>query len=251
MKKKILALCLCIAMLAVAIVGGTLAYFTDTDDATNTFTVGNIAIDLVENFEQDSELMPGIDVKKEVYINNTGDNNAYVWYEYLIPAELDSTDGSTGTNNVLHVNAYGRTWDAYRENSNYWAEGQTAALPVEQTWDHDPDVELAGLVGPQGFIGTETIDGIEYNKYVVLYHGIVAPNAGTSIAMSKVYLDPKVDATVENGVTTYWLVESGVKTKIDFDLENTQIIVRAYGIQEQGFADVYEAYTAYAAQYNP
>ena len=250
MKKKILALCLCVAMLAIAIVGGTLAYFTDTDTETNTFTVGNIKIDLVENFQQDSELMPGLDIPKEVYINNVGDNAAYVWYEFLIPAALDSTDGSTGTNNVLHVNAYGRTWDTYRENSKYWADGQTAALPLEQTWDHDPNVELAELIGPEGFIGTETIDGIEYNKYVVLYHGIVNPNAGTSIAMSKVYLDPKVDATYDDeGNVTYWLVENGVKTEVDFDLEDTQIIVRAYGIQEVGFNDVYEAYTAYNVQY--
>ena len=48
MKKKILALSLCVVMLAIAIVGGTLAYFTDTKSATNTFTVGNVKIDLIE-----------------------------------------------------------------------------------------------------------------------------------------------------------------------------------------------------------
>ena len=40
MKKKILALCVVISLAAVAIIGGTLAYFTDTETATNTFTVG-------------------------------------------------------------------------------------------------------------------------------------------------------------------------------------------------------------------
>lgn len=49
MKKKILALSLCVVMLAIAIVGGTLAYFTDTKSATNTFTVGNVKIDLIES----------------------------------------------------------------------------------------------------------------------------------------------------------------------------------------------------------
>ena len=49
MKKKITAICLCVALLAVAIVGATLAYFTDTDNATNTFTVGNVSIDLIES----------------------------------------------------------------------------------------------------------------------------------------------------------------------------------------------------------
>ena len=35
MKKKITALCLCVALLAVAVVGASLAYFTDTKTATN------------------------------------------------------------------------------------------------------------------------------------------------------------------------------------------------------------------------
>ena len=48
MKKKITALCLCVALLAVAVVGASLAYFTDTDNATNTFTVGNVKITLDE-----------------------------------------------------------------------------------------------------------------------------------------------------------------------------------------------------------
>ena len=49
MKKKILALSLCVVMLAIAIVGSTLAYFTDTKSATNTFTVGNVSIKLIES----------------------------------------------------------------------------------------------------------------------------------------------------------------------------------------------------------
>lgn len=49
MKKKVAALCLCVALLAVAVVGASLAYFTDTKSATNTFTVGNVKIDLIES----------------------------------------------------------------------------------------------------------------------------------------------------------------------------------------------------------
>ena len=49
MKKKLTALCLCVALLAVAVVGASLAYFTDTKSATNTFTVGNVKIDLIES----------------------------------------------------------------------------------------------------------------------------------------------------------------------------------------------------------
>ena len=49
MKKKVTALCLCVALLAVAVVGASLAYFTDTKSATNTFTVGNVSIKLIES----------------------------------------------------------------------------------------------------------------------------------------------------------------------------------------------------------
>ncbi len=49
MKKKILSLSLALAMAAIAVVGGTMAYFTDTDAETNTFTVGNVSIDLIES----------------------------------------------------------------------------------------------------------------------------------------------------------------------------------------------------------
>ena len=49
MKKKLTAIFLCVALVAIAVVGASLAYFTDTDSATNTFTVGNVKIDLIES----------------------------------------------------------------------------------------------------------------------------------------------------------------------------------------------------------
>ena len=49
MKKKITAIFLCVALVAIAITGASLAYFTDTKSATNTFTVGNVKIELLES----------------------------------------------------------------------------------------------------------------------------------------------------------------------------------------------------------
>ncbi len=239
MKKKILTLCLIVALAATAVVGGSLAYFTDTDEADNVFTSGKVDITLIENFdENNANLLPGKvnAVTKEVSIKLEDDSqDAYVWYEYLIPAAVDSVDGSTGTNNIVHVNALGRTWDTYRENEAYWAEGQTEALPLEQTWDHTT------VGGPEGYVGQETIDGVLYNKYVVLYHGKMTAGQETSIAMSQVYLDAKVDCDADTGIYSI----DGVD--IDFDLTELHILVRAYAIQAAGFADVYAAYEAYNA----
>ena len=46
MKKfsKIIALVLVVALVAIMVVGGTLAYFTDNDAKTNTFTMGDVKI---------------------------------------------------------------------------------------------------------------------------------------------------------------------------------------------------------------
>ncbi len=49
MKKKLTAIFLCIALVAIAIIGASMAYFTDTKNVTNTFTVGNVKIDLIES----------------------------------------------------------------------------------------------------------------------------------------------------------------------------------------------------------
>lgn len=251
MKKKLTAIFLCVALVAIAIVGASLAYFTDKDEATNTFTMGNVKIDLQETFDKENAVLrPGSQttnkIEKKVWIENTGSEKAYVWYEWYIPSVLDSIDGSTGTNNVLHVNSNGSSWDKYRENTNYWPEGQTEALPLEKTWDHDPEVELKLNVGPEGFIRQETIGGIQYNVYLVLYHGVLEPEAETSVAMNGAYLDSKVDNAVDADGNVYYTINGD---KIDYDFtKGVNIIVKAYGIQAEGFADVYAAYNAYAAQ---
>lgn len=244
MKKKIMAIALCVALLAVAIVGASLAYFTDTDNATNTFTVGNIDITLNELFDaNNARLLPGSSsttaVQKEVTITlEDGSEDAYVWYEWLIPSALD--DVNSASNNILHVNSYGYTWDDYKDNPSYWPDGMPGLpLPLEQTWDHDPDEEISSVQGPNGFLGTETIDGIEYNKYLVLYHGKLTAGDVTTPGMKQAYLDKRVDTNAAGQYTFNGNV-------IDFDFTNgIKIIVRAYGIQADGFANVYAAYTAY------
>lgn len=88
MKKKIVALCLCVALAVVAIGGATLAYFTDTKTADNTFTMGNVQIKLdetnVNNPEGDRvtsntyNVYPGAVVTKDPIVHNIGKNGAYI-----------------------------------------------------------------------------------------------------------------------------------------------------------------------------
>ncbi len=62
-KKTILVAAIAVMLVAALVVGGTLAYFTDKSDAkVNTFTVGNVKIDLTEtawNANESRTLVPG------------------------------------------------------------------------------------------------------------------------------------------------------------------------------------------------
>lgn len=85
-KKKIISLCLVVCLLATAI-GGTLAYFTDTDSEKNTFTVGNVDIEVSETNKINGvevtgnafeNVMPGTEITKKAVVTNNSSEDAYV-----------------------------------------------------------------------------------------------------------------------------------------------------------------------------
>ena len=53
-KKKIVSLCLVLALLLTAAIGGTMAYFTDNEKETNVLTVGNVDINLEEYMQDEN-----------------------------------------------------------------------------------------------------------------------------------------------------------------------------------------------------
>lgn len=83
-KKTILVAAIAVMLVAALVVGGTLAYFTDKSDAkVNTFTVGNVAIDLKEPSWKENEshtLLPGVSYAKDPTITvKEGSQDAYVF----------------------------------------------------------------------------------------------------------------------------------------------------------------------------
>lgn len=79
MKKKIVTLCVVICLLAVAAIGGTLAYFTDNETATNVFTMGKVDIELTETeWVAPDAVYPGIGYKKNPVVKNVGDDSAWI-----------------------------------------------------------------------------------------------------------------------------------------------------------------------------
>ena len=85
-KRKILITAF--ALLTLFLIGGTMAYFTDTETVTNTFTLGNVDITLTEpNFvaANATGLMPGSVVAKNPIITNVGASSAYVFLKVTEP----------------------------------------------------------------------------------------------------------------------------------------------------------------------
>lgn len=84
MNKKIITAGLAGALAVTALVGGSLAYFTDKDNKVNTFTVGNVDITLTEpNWEGNGSAdapaaYPGEPLAKDPTVTNDGANPCFV-----------------------------------------------------------------------------------------------------------------------------------------------------------------------------
>ena len=87
-KKRFVAILLCMTLVALAAIGATFAYLTDTKTVDNTFTMGNVKITLDETNVNDPEgdrvtrntynVYPGAVVTKDPIVHNTGKNAAYI-----------------------------------------------------------------------------------------------------------------------------------------------------------------------------
>ena len=90
-KKKIVTLAIAAVIAVMAIAGASLAYFTDTKTAENTFTMGNVKITLDETDVTDPEgdrvtaneygledVYPGAELVKDPTVHNVGKNSAYI-----------------------------------------------------------------------------------------------------------------------------------------------------------------------------
>lgn len=95
-KKTVLA---AVILLLMFVVGGAIAYFTDTDTKTNTFTIGSVDITLTETGwdaltdtdtdgipDAAEDMMPGESVTKDPLVNNISTKNpAYVFVKVEVP----------------------------------------------------------------------------------------------------------------------------------------------------------------------
>ena len=96
MKKKTLALVLALTLLVSGVVGGTLAWLTDqTAEVKNTFTVGDINIDLTET-TTDYKMVPGNTIAKDPTVTVKANSEA-CWLFVKVTESTDLKDFITYT----------------------------------------------------------------------------------------------------------------------------------------------------------
>ena len=197
--KKFLALLLVMVMCVGAGIGGTLAYLTDRDSEVNVFTSGNVDIELTGDFKEAfaKKLLPGVVIEKSIAIKNLGSENAWVFYAYGVPTEIDE---------VVEVVFSG----------DNWAANNTAFED----------------------------DGFTY--HVVGYTPVTVEGVETTTSKLSFKLKEAVDVIDGKWV----LVEGGNITAIDWAADKApEIRLNAYGIQQDGFADVNAAIAGYINQW--
>lgn len=212
-KKRFVAILLCVTLVALAAIGATFAYLTDSKTVNNTFTMGNVKITLDETdiknpngarvTSNEYNVYPGAVVTKDPIVHNTGKNAAYI--RATINVE----------NWMNNCAAYYPEFGIAYPSAGY---EQSLLLLVD------------ALGNGWSIVGVETGKPFELGnfsaKFILKYDGTLASGADTTAMFNQV----KVPAGIKNGN--------------DFGA----ITVVAQAIQADGFENWEDAFAAYDAK---
>lgn len=252
--KKALALVLCALMLVAASVFGTLAYLTDTDAVTNTFTVGKVDIKLdeadvniygeaIDDAERvaanEYHLIPGHTYTKDPMVTVlAGSEESYVrmMVEINFSKELDEIfdpngeELPNGAELISIFNGYDETNWAYVGN-------------IEDTTNNTRTYEFR-------YVG---------EAYKGSKDGTVAKTREDTHEDNKPLTDKaeiKLDPLFDSFTVPTWFNNADLEKLIELNEDGTiknqfTINVTAHAIQADGFADADAAWAAFAEQLNP
>ena len=278
MKKKLTAIFLCVALVAIAIVGASLAYFTDTDEATNTFTVGNVKINLIESrYHRQGSGGTGDTSIPAPAQNASGMKYISDGTKAFTDAEIQ-TDAETYMNDYLAVKGKnmvpGRNVVKCPYVVNTGANDAYIRIRVmiPSAANNDfVDVKDGGVITNQwcstAFVNGEFIDkkgggwdnspaidkasvtkdGVTYDVYTFTRKEPLAPGAMTEwnvwnfIGINKTATAADIQTAIDTGAIKTFKTDSSVTLTLN-------VLVEADAIQAEGFDDAAAAWTAFDAQ---
>lgn len=272
-KKTILVAAIAVMLVAALVVGGTLAYFTDKDDATNTFTVGNVDIELLES--QYHRVNAGIS-NEEAKGQTEPISGGYLW---AADVNMQGTPENTPNYKTSEETWRGQYFsdeqikdDAANYEKGYFAQHSQNMVPgsnvrkcpyVKNTGHNDAYVRVRVLIpvslfdvidnGPSYWTTTAMNEGQVTSVAVDTYNhegaeAVAKVKRGT---IEYYEYDFTYTKALKPGEMTFWNVWGNIAINKDAttdqlaNVDSFNVIVEADAIQADGFANAADAFAAF------
>ena len=246
MRKKLVALSMAVLMLAVAVIGGTLAYFTATTETkTNTFKVGNVDIKLTEDKWSEAEshtLVPGKSYEKNPTITVAeGSQDAYVFLEMTI----------NKYNSLLWVMAADASADPQIDFTIFKADGSVKDEFKNDKGQFSTSKFVAELAKPVNNdllndIVAKWFTGIDSTKWAVKFYDMGTVNKNL-LTIRFAYIGD--DDILSAGESVTFMTEFGMPASVTQEMIDNGVTVGKQGSTfNTDSVDFKMAFTAYAIQ---
>ena len=254
-KKRFVAILLCVTLVALAAIGATFAYLTSTDSVTNTFTVGNVKIDLIESslHRENAGVANGATSTSELWSDvemlGTGNTSKYKAGDtFYTDAQIEANAAEYKCENVKLLP--GESYHKMPYVKNIGTEDAYIRIRVMIPADLDTAILNSSMY---------TSTAMNNKEFTMAYDnsGAVERNG----VKYNVYTFTRIDPLAA-GAMTYWNVWGTIHMDSDTTGEELAeffgegkpyangvfpVLVEADGIQSDGFADATAAWAAFDA----
>lgn len=244
-KKTILVAAIAVMLVAALVVGGTLAYFTDTKSAKNTFTVGNVDIELLESSLH----------RENAGIANGATSDSELWSNVAKEGSNNTSPYKAGdtfyTDEQIKANAEKYTCDNVKLNPG---ESYHKMPYVVNTGKNAAYIRIRVMFPAE--LDTAVLNSSMYTTSAISrgeFTMVKTENVEKDGKLYNVYTFTRTEALKPNEMT-YWNVWGTVH--MDSDVTNEEIanllpngafnvLVEADAIQADGFANATAAFAAF------
>lgn len=254
-KKRFVAILLCMTLVALAAIGATFAYLTSTDSVTNTFTVGNVKIDLIESslHRENAGVANGATSDSELWSNvnkeGTGNTSKYKAGDtFYTDAQIEANAAEYKCENVKLLP--GESYHKMPYVKNIGTENAYIRIRVMIPADLDTAILNSSMYTSTAMNNKEFTmaydnsgaverEGVKYNVYTFTR---IDPLAAGEMTYWNVWGTIHMDSDTTGEELAEFFGEGKAYANGVFP-----VLVEADGIQADGFADATAAWAAFDA----
>ena len=234
---------------AVALVGGTLAYWSSTTTINNPFSTNSYGGETVEEFNpaEGGDWEPGATVDKKVAVNNTGDYDIYVRVKFTEEWTNLKSDVTKKTNDAATTagNVYQESATDGLVNADKTVVHKNLIEGWEDKWTYDDGWYYYKTAVPSGGTTGNLLESVQldentdmgfYEEYVTV---TVTPEEGTEQKIEGTDVTVETTEDAETGATTV-TVKKGDKVEYTTTNKNDQIVQsvkKQLAADKGGYAD--------------